>query len=404
MPSTSVALLAPTALVLAAAGSGAAQPDADAAWRSAEAGVLSGYVQLTFPERFTKAGEAYFDPDARWIVFQAVPRDGQTDAERTHYAMYVAKLTRDQSGAITGTEEPIRVSPPDSANTCGWFHPQEPHRIIFGSTLDAPQLEDQPGYQRGSGRYRWAFPVEMEVTGRAVQEIFNDRRDGPKLDAALDILPRDLVARPLFERPGGYDAECAYSPDGRHIVFASIEPDSMEADLWVHDTRTNEQRRIVAADGYDGGPFFSPDGTRICYRSDRIGNNLLQLYVADLAFDETGAITGIEREHQVTDNQHVNWAPYWHPSGEFLVYATSEIDHTNYEVFAIEVPPRGVPTFPTEWLAKRRVTHAAGFDGLPVFSPDGTTLMWTSQRGGMVEGEMRPSSQVWIAEVDAIRP
>ena len=42
--------------------------------------------------------------------------------------------------------------------------------------------------------------------------------------------------------------------------------------------------RIVQAKGYDGGPFFSPDGKRICYRSDRHGDNMLQIFVADLAF------------------------------------------------------------------------------------------------------------------------
>ena len=42
---------------------------------------------------------------------------------------------------------------------------------------------------------------------------------------------------------------------------------------------------------------------------------------------------------------------------------------------------------------------------LPVFSPDGKYLMWTAQRGPMAEGEERPSSQTWIADVnaDAIR-
>ena len=41
---------------------------------------------------------------------------------------------------------------------------------------------------------------------------------------------------------------------------------------------------------------------------------------------------------------------------------------------------------------RRRVTHAAKFDGLPVFSSDGGRMMWTSQRGA------GGSSQVWIAD------
>ena len=39
-----------------------------------------------------------------------------------------------------------------------------------------------------------------------------------------------------------------------------------------------------------------------------------------------------------------------------------------------------------------RVTFDDAFDGLPVFSPDGRRLMWTSKRGGLDE------AQVFIAD------
>jgi len=35
-----------------------------------------------------------------------------------------------------------------------------------------------------------------------------------------------------------------------------------------------------------------------------------------------------------------------------------------------------------------RVTYSDGFDGLPVPSPDGTQLAWTSSRGGGREGQI----------------
>jgi hypothetical protein len=40
-----------------------------------------------------------------------------------------------------------------------------------------------------------------------------------------------------------------------------------------------------------------------------------------------------------------------------------------------------------------------------VFTPDGTWMMWTAQRGAQVEGEERPSSQLWAArlDLDAVR-
>ena len=83
---------------------------------------LTDYVQLTFADSFHKAGEAYFSPNGEWIIFQAVAKPAEGASPDEHYAMYVAKL-QTQDGAVTGLEDPILVSPPGSANTCGWFHP-----------------------------------------------------------------------------------------------------------------------------------------------------------------------------------------------------------------------------------------------------------------------------------------
>ncbi|MDB5296834.1 MAG: WD40-like beta Propeller containing protein, partial [Phycisphaerales bacterium] len=127
--------------------------------------------------------------------------------------------------------------------------------------------------------------------------------------------------------------------------------------------------QITKSPHYDGGPFFSPDGKRLVYRSDRKGNDLLQIYVADLAFDPAGNVTGTTSERQLTDDANVNWGPYWHPDGKHLIYATSAHGHANYELYLMR----------DDGSAKTRVTYCAGFDGLPVFSPDGKHLMWSAK-------------------------
>ena len=45
-----------------------------------------------------------------------------------------------------------------------------------------------------------------------------------------------------------------------------------------------------------------------------------------------------------------------------------------------------------------RITNANGFDGLPVFNPEGSMMMWTAQRGQDRNNEGRPSSQLWLAK------
>ena len=320
---------------------------------AAEPGV-TGARQITSPDRFIKAGEAYFSPDANRIVFQAVERPTDGSEPDEFYAMFVCDVLRDGAGEITGVANIRRVSAKGSANTCGWFHPTKPNSLLFASTIGPPTAENAPGYQRGTSRYRWAFPPETRIV-------------------EVDLSKEPFQLRVLEGDGKAYTAEGSISSDGRFLLFCSLE--TGDGDLYIRDLKTGKRTMIVGAPGYDGGPFFSPDAKRICYRSDRNKDNLLQVFVADLVFDKDGAITGIANETQLTSNEHVNWCPFFRPDGKTIVYGTSEVGHRNYEVFEIVLPTAAgqVPT-------RRRVTEAEGADVLPVFSPDGKWLLWTGQR------------------------
>ncbi len=100
-------------------------PDEPINWQEAEAGILANQVQLTFADRFVKAGESYFSPDDSKVIFQAVELPPAGQAADPFYAMIVADVARDDAGRITGIENYKRLSPPGSANTCGWFHPTD---------------------------------------------------------------------------------------------------------------------------------------------------------------------------------------------------------------------------------------------------------------------------------------
>jgi hypothetical protein len=382
----------------------AAAPATPVDWKSAEAPLLSGHIQLTFPEKVVRAGEAYFDHQnpPQWIVFQAIPVPAAGQAADANYSMYVAKLKRDDKGEVTGLDEPVLISPPGSANTCGWFSPKEPGVVVFGSTLVAPKATDTPGYSKDRQRYSWQFPPEMEVVRCEPLEnlqVCVDVRGQDALTEQTVLKERKPKSAPLFSRPG-YDAEGSFSSDGRFYLYTHVDPTNNDPNIWVYDTLKQTHTPIVTARGYDGGPFFSPDNKWICYRSDRKGDNNLQLFIGELARGSNGdadAIIGLAREIQLTDDADaVSWCPYWHPSGKYLVYASSLAGgHSNYEVMAIEIDP----SKKSSELRRARVTNAPGFDGLPCISDDGSLMMWTSQRGPKLEREQRPSSQLWIAKL-----
>ncbi len=350
-------------------------------------------VRLTSPDQFSRAGEAYFSPDRKWIIFQAVPLEEESGGSPM-YAMYVAALVFDDSGHPIGIESPIRLSGEGSANTCGWFHPTLPGVVLYGSTITKPATEESAKYQRENSRYSWEFPREMEIVSQTVSAIVEREVDNPMLRAELLMRKDRDTPVPIFSRDG-YDAEGSWSPCGRFILYTHVAPGEDDGDLYMYDIAKNVHTPLITEPGYDGGPFFSPDGTRMCYRSDREQNDLLQLYVSDLAFGPDGSPIGVAREIRLTDDGHVNWAPFFHyRSGDYLLYATSNVSHRNYEVFAI--PSRLTPD--GDMPTPVRVTHAAGFDGLPVFCPAGSFVMWTGQRDEPDESGRR-SSQLYISTV-----
>lgn len=365
-------------------------------FRKLEAPLLTHHIQLTTREQFRKAGESYFSPDNEWVIFQATPASA-TAADP--YGMYVGHLEKDKDGHITGFTQITRVSAPDTANTCSWFHPSDPSRVLFGSTVTKPKEEPKSGFQVGTNKYVWQFPGEMDVVECTPFIVEGKKRVGIDKNMA--------PPKPVFTLPN-YDAECSWSNDGRFILYSHIE-DAKEgqrpdANIYIYDTKTKKHIPIVIAPGYDGGPFYSPDNKSICYRSDRKGNDVLQLFVADLKFakdaDGTMVPVGIEKEYQLTDSETVvSWCPYWHPSGKYMIYATSEVAHSNYEVFAIETDMAKLRAGASPSSMRRaRVTFGDGADVLPVFSADGKYMIWTAQRGPRAEGDAKPSSQLWIAE------
>lgn len=287
---------------------------------------LKNIRQLTFD--FARAGEGYFSPDGKQIIFQAAPV-GKSD-----YQIFTQSL---ELGA-----KPKMVSTGKGKCTCAYFHPNG-KSILFGSSHLDPGLTNGeadaakkgPAYSR-SERYRWDFDTHMD--------IFIANPDGSNLTRLTDS--------------EGYDAEGSYSADGKQIIFTSFRDG--DAEIYIMDADGSHARRITKNKGYDGGPFFSPDGKKIIYRSDRAGNDLLQVYINN--------VEGTA-EKQLTNNEAVNWGPWFLPDSRHIVYSTSLHGHANYEIYLMD----------TETGKQERITYAEGFDGLPVISPDGKKIMWTSK-------------------------
>lgn len=309
---------------------------------------ISDPRQLTFEGK--RAGEGYFSTDGNRMIFQS-----ERDANNPFYQMYMMDF---ETGDVT------RLSTGIGKTTCGWLHP-DGTRAMFSSTQFDPEATAKMQAEldfRASGetrRYAWDYDPEYDIVETRIGE-----GGFTKLTDAY-----------------GYDAEGAYSPDGTRIVFASNRQayardlDADEAaqlerdpayfmDLYVMDADGSNLRQLTDVPGYDGGPFWSADGQQITWR--RFSEDGARAEIFTLPVDAPDPARAARR---LTDLDVLSWAPFFHPSGDYLIFSTNLQGFDNFELYLVDAAGLKEPV---------RITNRDGFDGLPTFAPDGKTISWTS--------------------------
>lgn len=334
-----------------------------------EAQFLTNIRQLTYDGK--RAGEGYFSEDGNALIFQS-----EREPDNPFYQIYLLDL-------LTGDTH--RVSPGIGKTTCAFFRAGT-DQVLYASThhdiyARVKQQEEitfrESGKQR---RYSWDYDEMMD--------IFSANRDGNNLKQLTDA--------------HGYDAEGSYSPDGKYIVFCSLRHAYPKSDLSPKDLKQLEvdpayfgeiyimnadgsnQKRLTDWEGYDGGPFFTPDGQHIVWRHFSKDGATADIYTMRLDG------SGIQR---LTNFKSMSWAPYFHPSGEYVIFASNKLGFENFELFLVDAKGRHEPV---------QITSTDGFDGLPVFSPDGNRLSWTSNRNNQKVSQLYLASWNHDAALEAI--
>jgi Tol biopolymer transport system component len=311
---------------------------------------LRNVRQLTFGG---ENAEAYFGFRGERLVFQST-RDGRECDQL--YTM-----------ALDGSDVRM-VSTGKGRVTCGYFLPHDA-RLLYASThhLDAA-CPPRPDLSQG---YAWAlYDYDLFLAGA----------DGAD--------PRPLAPAP------GYDAEATVSKDG-WIVFTSTRDGDLE--LYKMRDDGSQLTRLTHAPGYDGGAFFSADGKRIVYRASRPATpEALAEYQALLAkklvrpaqleiwvMDADGA-----NQRQVTRLGAASFAPFFHPDGKRIVFASNHADPKgrNFDLYLVKDDGTGL----------ERVTTEQTFDGFPMFSADGKQLVFGSNRNAARPGETNVFIADWV--------
>lgn len=304
--------------------------------------------------------EAYWSFGNDKLVFQATSERFETQCDQ----IFVMDLERDQR-----EELPKMVSTGDGRTTCAYFMPGD-STIVYAST-HLHHKECPPSPLRSGGKYVWQVYSEFD--------IFVTDLDG-NITSQLTDLP-------------GYDAEATVSPKGDKIIFTSTRSGDLE--LWTMDIDGSNKKQITNTLGYDGGAFFSPDGSQIIWRSSRPETEeevkaytelLAQDMVQPMDMELFIANADGSNARQLTDLGSANWAPFFHPSGDKVLFCSNHQSDYGF--------PFNIFMINTDGTGLEQVTHEKSFDSFPMFSFDGKYLVWGSNRNN---GRTRDTN-LFIAE------
>jgi TolB protein len=168
-------------------------------------------------------------------------------------------------------------------------------------------------------------------------------------------------------KTNGPEYDAVFAPDGKSLLFTFDKVSPNQGDIDVHRFSWQERTPMPAAISrkalsHEESPTWSPDGKRFAFTSTYQGNQ--EVYAASLDGDEWTRLT-----EDVATDAH----PAWSPDGKTIAFSTSRWG--NFEIALMDSDGGNL----------RRFTTSVGMDDYSGWSPDGNWLAWTSNRDGNLE-------------------
>ncbi len=182
------------------------------------------------------------------------------------------------------------------------------------------------------------------------------------------------AARRLTQTPAD-KGFLTWSPDGKQIAFESNPGGNW--DIYVVDLQGSNLRRLTDHPAEDYIPVWSPDGSRIAFESERDRNWEIYVMQAD----------GTDQRRLTRHIAHDGF-PSWSPDSKKIAFMSDR--DGNPEIYVMPAPgPQAQVNADGSNL--QRLTDNAGDDTDPDWSPDGTRIVFVSNRDGNDELYLMPA-------------
>jgi Tol biopolymer transport system component/L-ascorbate metabolism protein UlaG (beta-lactamase superfamily) len=117
----------------------------------------------------------------------------------------------------------------------------------------------------------------------------------------------------------------------------------------------------------DALPDWSPDGTQMAFASTRDGN--WEIYVMDVAHDPQGEGADGANLRRLTNHEGDDTLPVWSPDGSQIAFSSKR--DGDWEIYVMDADGKDL----------RRLTHNPDIDMKPSWSPDGSQIVFDSGAG-----------------------
>ena len=191
----------------------------------------------------------------------------------------------------------------------------------------------------------------------------------------------------------------SWSPDGRQIIYARFAIPDMDAtrsdaDIWAVSSDGTDAHEVVAGDGMQWIPRVSPDGAHVAYTQEEVGGPWANAgpvgpgpgagpgggaAVGPIAVPLANAdlwqmtLDGSASPQRLTENAADDRAPVYSPDGSRVLFDSTRDGNT--EIYVMDLATS----------QEVRLTDDAGEDWGATWSPDGTQIAFNSDRSGTMD-------------------